>query len=267
MESTLKKNYNKIFICAAIQLLMLSCTDKLSYEKELIGNSSNIVLVVSENWNDSLAQVYLLSRSDMGYKKASESMNGIIGKKGLGIGIGEHTDASFQQFKNVDENIPIKKEGDKKSPAGIFKIGKIMGFADSLPFSSDLEYKKITQGLHAVDDSDSEYYNQIVNANLLKPLFHDYYNSYEDMFHLQHAYDWLFEIKHNSERIPEKGSNIFFHIRNVNGSGTAGCTAVNRDDLLQILKFIDKQTLVIQLPEEIYQKVHKELNLPLINEL
>ena len=55
-----------------------------------------------------------------------------------------------------------KKEGDKKTPAGFFKATMNFGIKDDP--GSKIEYHKIVKGDFWVDDSESKYYNKLVNT-------------------------------------------------------------------------------------------------------
>lgn len=252
-----------LFIC--LIFIAFACESSLDHESVLIQKTDNLIVVLSNNWETPNVAIYLLTNSPKGFVASHPSVEGVIGKKGMGIGLGLHSPALFQMASTKNNSLPQKKEGDKKSPAGIFKIGRIMGFADSLPFLSELHYQQILSSTHAVDDVSSEYYNVIVDSNTFEPTYKQYYTSFENMSQMQAAYKWMFEILHNQARIPGAGSNIFFHIKNADGSGTGGCTAVSEQDLLRIMQFIDSNTLILQLPRNIYQSVYTDLKLPQLN--
>nr|WP_231138717.1 hypothetical protein [Francisella orientalis] len=79
----------------------------------------------------------------------------VVGKNGLAW-----ANSIYQSLADADSK---KKEGDSKSPAGIFDIDKTFGFANI----SAVEYVRLKTGIECVDDSNSKYYNQIVNSNLI----------------------------------------------------------------------------------------------------
>jgi len=62
--------------------------------------------------------------------------------------------------------LPIKKEGDGKSPAGVFNLTYAFGYAASKEMKGlKINYKEITAMLECIDDVKSEYYNQVINNN------------------------------------------------------------------------------------------------------
>lgn len=102
---------------------------------------------------------------------------------------------------------------------------------------------KITKDMYWVDDLESKYYNQLVDISKVK---RDW-NSAEHLIDYPIQYEYLVEIKSNPNNIKGKGSAIFLHC--TNNKPTAGCVAVSRDIMKQIIKNIDEQTKI-----EIYKK-------------
>ena len=64
------------------------------------------------------------------------------------------------------------------------------------------------------------------------------------MFRKNTIYDLLIPINYNTKKpIRKKGSAIFIHLTN-NYKKTLGCIALKENDLLTILKLIDKKTKI-----------------------
>ena len=64
------------------------------------------------------------------------------------------------------------------------------------------------------------------------------------MFRKNIIYDLLIPINYNTKKpIRKKGSAIFIHLTN-NYKKTLGCIALKENDLLTILKLIDKKTKI-----------------------
>src|SRR5262249_3777623 len=146
----------------------------------------------------------------------------VIGKSGLG-------------WDNLVEpapaGAPIKKEGDGRSPAGIFTLGQSFGYASS---SSDtkLPYLSLTDSIECVDDATSQSYNQVVDRQQIP---HPDWSSSEKMRTVD-VYKEGLEVNYNSEHVAGAGSCIFMHIWRGPGRGTAGCTAMGEDKLLEIMR-------------------------------
>ncbi len=122
-----------------------------------------------------------------------------------------------------------KKEGDKKSPIGTFKIGTAFGVYNNP--GTKLPYRKTSDDDVWVDDPKSLLYNTWQSKRLTKSKW----KSAEQM--KIPAYNYGFVIEYNTEkRIPYKGSGIFFH---VSKSPTAGCVGTSQKNVVAVLKWLD----------------------------
>jgi len=157
---------------------------------------------------------------------------------------------------NTPKNAPyIKKEGDGKAPAGLFRLGNGFGYAPTA-FKISFPYAIYQTTDHCVDDSNSMWYNQIVDSTKVK---RDY-KSFEHMRLKNNLYKYGITIKHNPNSIAQAGSCIFMHIRSENKKGTAGCTAMSEDNMVTLLKWLkeEKKPLLLQLPQS--ERVKVQLN-------
>lgn len=131
-----------------------------------------------------------------------------------------------------------KKEGDLKTPKGLFGIGNLYYRKDRIKnISSNLNSKVITKKLLWCHDlSSKKFYNKLVYKNRkLKG---------ESLYRKDHKYDLLIPIKYNTyKRIVGKGSCIFLHITN-NYKPTAGCIALQKKDFLILVKIIKKNSKI-----------------------
>mgnify|MGYP000026770648 FL=1 len=137
-----------------------------------------------------------------------------------------------------------KKEGDKKTPSGFFKATMNFGIKDDP--GSKIEYHKIAKGDYWVDDSESKYYNKLVNT---KDVQKDW-KSAENMIAEAPFYNYGIALDYNSAAVPYKGSAIFIHCTNSNNSGTklnsstgsAGCIRIPEEYMIELIKSTDKNT-------------------------
>ncbi len=132
-----------------------------------------------------------------------------------------------------------KKEGDFKTPKGIFRLGNLYYRADrEKKPKTKLKCIKITKKMICCDDvKNKKYYNKIINKN--EKL------SYENLYRADDRYNFIIPIKYNSEKkIMGQGSCIFLHLTN-NYKGTAGCVALERDDFIILLKLISTNTKIL----------------------
>ena len=131
-----------------------------------------------------------------------------------------------------------KKEGDKKTPKGMFEIEKLYFRKDRIkrPITS-LKCVEIKKNMGWCDDvSFPEKYNKPIKIQ--KNLRH------EKLTRKDHKYDLLIPIKYNFNKpIPNKGSCIFIHLTK-NYRPTAGCVALKEKDFLIMLKIIRKNSKI-----------------------
>ena len=130
-----------------------------------------------------------------------------------------------------------KKERDNCTPIGVFKIGKVYYRADRIKKPDTiLKTKKITKNMGWCDDPYNKNYNKEIILNRK--------NKGEKLFRKDSIYDILIVIEYNTKKIqPLKGSAIFIHITK-NYKPTQGCIALKKNDLLILLRIIDKNSKI-----------------------
>ena len=129
-----------------------------------------------------------------------------------------------------------KKEGDNSTPKGVFNLKKLYFRKDrvGLPKSKIIK-KVIKKNMAWCDDSNHKKYNeevQIYNKN-----------KKENLYRIDHKYDYIITINHNHKKIANKGSAIFIHLT-VDYKPTAGCIALRKKDFEILLKLIDQKTKI-----------------------
>ena len=130
-----------------------------------------------------------------------------------------------------------KTEGDNCTPIGIFKVGKVYYRSDRVKKPETvLKTKKITKNMGWCDDPYNKKYN--------KEIVLDKKNKGEKLYRRDNTYDVLIVIEYNTKKIkPFKGSAIFIHLTK-NYSPTEGCIALKKNDLLILLKIINKNSKI-----------------------
>ena len=126
-----------------------------------------------------------------------------------------------------------KVEGDGCTPIGIFSLGHIFYRIDRV---KELEVKKkltiIKKNMFWSDDPSSEHYNKLI---LYKS------GSCEELHRKDSIYDILVVINFNIKPIHKgKGSAIFLHVAKKGFAPTKGCIGLEKNDLLDILRKINK---------------------------
>ena len=88
------------------------------------------------------------------------------------------------------------------------------------------------------DDVENKYYNKLIK---LPCNF-----SHEKLYRKDNIYDLIIPINYNTSKIAKgKGSAIFLHIAKKNYSPTKGCIALNKRDLILLLKIIESKKIKI----------------------
>ena len=132
-----------------------------------------------------------------------------------------------------------KQEGDNVTPKGTFKIVKIYYRSDRIKkISSRFRPIKITKNMGWCDDPNSKNYNQLIKL----PTKY----GHEKLHKKNNVYDLIVVLNYNMNPIiKNKGSAIFIHVANKKYKKTAGCIALKKIHLLNLIKKIKKKTKVI----------------------
>ncbi len=203
-------------------------------------SSEQVILVVSKSFHSPKA---LLECYEDG-KKVFDTIEVNIGENGLGWGLG------LVELRKKSSD-PLKKEGDKKAPAGIFNLTNIFGYEKEKKFKLDYLYASKT--LICVDDIDSKHYNTIIQMPADMP------KSFELMRRDDHQYELGIVVAHNSSGIPSRGSCIFLHVEKSQGAATLGCTSMGLQELKNIASWLrkSKNPILIQIPKSSSQEILK----------
>ena len=155
-----------------------------------------------------------------------------------------------------------KQERDGRAPAGVFEIGQVFGYDSHLPAGADYPYDQVTEADVWSDDPRSPNYNRHIVIDPNNPP--DNY-THEKMRSGDFAYQWLVEIRHNSDPpVPGAGSAIFFHIRRGVNRSTTGCTTMAKENLVKLITWLraKRHPCYALLPAVEYNKKWRSWNLP-----
>lgn len=180
-----------------------------------------IVLVVADSFDSKRATLSCFENG----KKIFDSFEVNLGSNGLGYGLGE------VEFLH-DLNEPLKKEGDKKAPVGIFTLDAVFGYEKEPQVK--MPYLHATKDLICVDDSESAFYNQIIKRPKVMP------QSFEEMKREDAQYEIGIVVGHNKEQIAKAGSCIFLHVQSKENAPTVGCTSMKLEEIKKIVRWLDK---------------------------
>jgi len=223
-----------------------------------IAASSQLLQVTTSSWSDQTGTLQRYERIAGRWEKVGTPITIVVGSAGLGWGIGLHNGSG-----GIDE--PRKMEGDSRAPAGVFRLTRAFGKL-SAP-KTGLPARHLQAGDVCVDDVSHAAYNHIVDAGAPAPTAP--WKSAEQLVRKDWLYDLIVVVDQNHAEaarspIAGRGSCVFLHVWRREKSGTAGCTAMQKSDLQDILAWLDpaQQPLLVQLPRETRAKVRSGWGLP-----
>ncbi len=231
--------------------------------------STQVLVVTTQDWNgvDGVLQAYERPSVHRKWKAVGNPIAVVVGKNGLGWGAGVEPVGEAERSK-ADEAVtpePVKREGDGKSPAGIFRLSASFGYAARAQAGWKMPYLSLTPPVECVDDASSKLYNRVVDRATVSPDW----KSFEQMLRPDGLYRWGLVVDHNSDPVtPGSGSCIFLHIWAGQGQSTSGCTAMAQEQMEGILAWLDpaRNPLLVQLPRAQYKRLRRRWKLPVLPE-
>jgi L,D-peptidoglycan transpeptidase YkuD (ErfK/YbiS/YcfS/YnhG family) len=229
-----------------------------------LAQSTQAIVVTTPDWNAVEGRLQRFERPGVRarWHAVGAPIAIVVGRNGLGWGLGLEA-ADTPQLRSLG---PVKKEGDIRSPAGIFALGTAFGYAAQPLEGLKLPYLELTPTVECVDDPASSHYNRIVDRAQIAP---DWKSS-EHMRDAGEAYVWGIVVDHNATvpgaapPVPGSGSCVFLHIWSGDGRGTTGCTAMAEPNLEALMIWLDpaRHPLLVQLPEPVYARLRRAWRLP-----
>lgn len=129
-----------------------------------------------------------------------------------------------------------KREGDGKTPTGIYSFGQAFGVAGNPGTSRG--WLQVNNNHYWVDDVNSPYYNKLVDASQTGIQW----SSAEHLIGYPTAYRYAIAVNYNTACTPGAGSAIFLHCST--GGSTAGCISVSQSNMIRILQSLQGDTLI-----------------------
>ena len=175
------------------------------------------IVVRADGQNSATAKLWLYEYKSGAWRKVAGPWTAVVGKKGVGK----------------------QKEGDGRSPSGAFELGTAFGWANK-PSKMTYQYRKLDSKDLWVDAA-GPYYNRWVRGP--KSL----YGTGEQLKSVS-LYEYAIAVHYNDAAVKNAGSAIFMHVWRGQGQGTAGCTAMSRDHMLQLLRWLNygKRPILVQ---------------------
>ena len=195
----------------------------LLINQDIPADTMQLILVVADDRYD---KMYLMEKAEYGMWQVVDGPFDVqFGKNGLGK----------------------EKEGDGKSPEGIFELGYAFG-KDDAPSGTTWPWRTTQKGDIWIEDSNSKYYNMFMQEGTVDDEDWKYYSNLNIR-----PFERAIEIRYNSDRVPNAGSAIFLHIWTSSKKDTSGCTAISRENIEKLIVWMNPNanTMIAQLPHEI----------------
>jgi len=209
--------------------------------------SRQLLLVRSADWSTTsgLLQRYERTRESR-WVPVGEPLRVNLGKRGMAWGRG----------LQAAQAGPTKREGDLRTPAGVFLLGTLFGYGEQAPAkaSPHFGYVQIRASTACVEDPKSPAYNQIVPTS-----------PKGGMLRADGVFRLGFVIQQNApEVVPGAGSCVFFHVERGPSLATSGCTSTSLADLERIVTWLEPELepVLVELPEAEFQRHRQDWGLP-----
>ena len=131
-----------------------------------------------------------------------------------------------------------KKEGDFITPKGTFKIREIFYRKDRVQnLITRIKKTVIRKNMGWCDDPKSKKYNKLI--------YFPFKHSAEKLYRRENIYDIILVLNFNMNPVKKnKGSAIFIHVAKKSFQPTQGCIALNKFELIKLVKSIKINTVV-----------------------
>ena len=243
----------------ALLLWLCASAGTLAAAPGPLHGARQLVLVTTADWdaNQGVAARYERDTDAAAWRQIA-AFPVSIGRHGSAWGSGLHP------ATDVDAG-PVKREGDGRSPAGVFALGTAFGYAGQA--STGLPYAQMHSDSWCMDVPDSPLYNRIVDAREVgqaavagstEPMRLDLHRQGDPRYRLGLV------IEHNADSVPRAGSCIFAHLWGSPGQATAGCTAMAPETMQPLLAWLDRnrKPVFVLLPKAQYAALKHDWNLP-----
>lgn len=204
-----------------------------------LATAKRLVLATAPDMNRErvVLRFFVRASANQPWRMIGRPRKAVIGRAGMGWG---HT---FRGHARKGE--PVKREGDKRTPAGFFRLGASFGFeGSSRPGHVVLKRNETI----CVDDVRSNAYNTIQPRSVIGPGVRG-----ENMRKIKMYRHGLF-VDYPSSRRARAGSCIFLHLMTRSGRGTLGCLAMPEMTLLGVQTFAEPGAVLGVVPKTAFNR-------------
>lgn len=224
-----------------------------------LAEARQLAVVITDGWDATRGRLQRFERADAraDWRSVAPPVPVVVGRTGLAWGVGLHEGTA------ATDGDPVKREGDGKAPAGVFRLSGTFGYraAAEVPWVR-MPYLHSTQAWKCVDDTASRHYNRLVDETVVEKDW----ESKEEMLRPDHLYRLGVVVDHNwaAQTRPGAGSCIFLHVWRGPDQPTVGCTAMAESNLEQVVRWLDpaRDPALVQLPRAEYRRLRRAWRLP-----
>lgn len=224
-----------------------------------IATAGQMIVVTTPHWDSTIGRLQRYERHDSHWQKVGAGHDVSLGRSGSAWGLGLHP---------MPQPGLQKREGDGRSPAGVFALSSTFGYAAQQ--STSMNYQPMHAADYCIDVPTSPLYNRIVDttqvpatsvAGSSEPMRLDLLNDGDP------RYAMGIVVEHNPDAVAGMGSCIFMHLWRQVDEATAGCTAMPKSDMEALFDWLDprREPVLVLLPESEYVRLAHAWQLPVLD--
>ena len=201
---------------------------------EPLASARRLVLITADSMSSTSANVQRFARAapNATWQHDGGPVTALIGHNGVGWAY------AFRSFARAGE--PVKVDGDKRVPAGFYRIGRSFGFSASRRPG----YLRIAEGMVCVADPASPAYNTITSRAKVGWKVHG-----ENMWRVPEYRRGLL-VDYPTDAKTRAGSCIFIHTRLPGATGTSGCVSLPEPQVAALQNFAQSGAVLAVLPRQ-----------------
>lgn len=189
----------------------LGVAEKILEQRSIADSISQLLLVYNENPADFKSTLFAYEKIGNNWQRKFRPIEAGIGNNG---------------FAAPGE----KREGDGKSPTGLFELGQLFSYEKTV--DTKMPFMQSTAADKWIDDPGSPDYNRHIRGETDA-------KSFENLRLKSDVYKYCMVIEYNTRPVEKgRGSAIFFHLGDKVPGSTAGCVAINEKSMQKILKWL-----------------------------
>ena len=214
------------FLTLAVMILMLMFGNNLAAAQSTTPQwiqrlpalqNANQAVIVAQLGEKTTAWISMHARDLNGEWQQIMSTPGFIGKNGLGK----------------------EKEGDNKTPVGVFKFNYALGIAPDP--GCQIPYTQIDENYYWSGDFNYKY-NQLVDIREYPALDTTYS---EHLIEYDPYYTYVLNMGYNAECTPGRGSALFLHCFGPIKPWTGGCVAIPTDKMKFVMQNVTADCVLV----------------------